>query len=357
MGQPSINIIFKQTAATVTARAARGVVAVIVKDAATLTVRGLTLASAADVPSTLSAANQAYIKQTFLGNDNAPKKVLLYVLASTASDLSDATAWLSTQQFDWLAGPAGCTAADATELAAYVAAQRNDGQYIKAVLPDKAADSEAIVNFTTDGILVAGASSTVDAGAYCSRIAGLIAGTNAVHSATFAVLPEVVSVTALTKADRDTAADAGELIIFHDGEKVKAGRAVTSLTTTTTTPACYKKVKIVDTCDIIRKDIRILADDYYIGKMANSYDNKLLLVTAISDYFAELETEGLLERGGSSVGIDVDACKTYLTAQGVDISALSDQQIKEHDTDDKVFLSANVTILDAMEDITLDIII
>lgn len=145
------------------------------------------------------------------------------------------------------------------------------------MLPNKAADSEAVVNFATGDILVGTTEFTT--AEYCSRIAGLIAGTPMTISCTYAPLPEVSDVGRLTRAAMDAAVDAGKFILFHDGEKVKVARGVNSLQTTTQDKGdAWKKIKMVEVMDMIQTDIRTTAQDAYIGKYANSYDNKCLLV-------------------------------------------------------------------------------
>jgi hypothetical protein len=238
----------------------------------------------------------------------------------------------------------------------WIKAQRTDGLTPKAVLPNTAADSEAIINFTTSGIK--DGDNTYTAAQYCSRIAGIIAGTPMTISCTYALLPEVTDVDRLTKEDMDNAIDDGEFIIFYDGEKVKAGRGINSLQTTTQDKGeAFKKIKIVEAVDMIRKDIKDTAEDNYIGKYANSYDNKCLLVSAIKGYFNGLEEEGILERGTSVVEIDIDAQELYLQSIGKDTTVMAEEEIKNAATADKVFLRANITILDAIEDIDLNITI
>ena len=60
---------------------------------------------------------------------------------------------------------------------------------VKAVLPNIAADHEGIINFTTGDIVVG--DKTYTAGQYCSRIAGILAGTPLNVSSTYFVLSEV----------------------------------------------------------------------------------------------------------------------------------------------------------------------
>jgi len=354
LGLPNINITFQTVAQTSIRRSERGVVAVILKDSTAAGAHVLT--SPSQIPATLSAGNKTYLQQAFLGYVTPPRKVLVYVLGTSAEYYEDALEYFATQQFDYLVGAPDCDAELATEIAAWIALQRAAGATYKAVLPDKAADSEAIINFTSDGMT--DGTTTYTTAAFCSRIAGIIAGTPLTVSCTFAPVPELTDLTRLSKSDMDDAIDDGELILMFDGEKVKVARGVNSLQTTTSTKGdSFKKIKIVEAVDMIRKDITTTAQDTYIGKYANSYDNKCLLVAAIQDYFLTLERAGILQSGSSSVSIDVDAQDAYLQSKGIDTSKLTEQQIKEYDTDDQVFLSASIKILDAIEDIQLTVTI
>jgi hypothetical protein len=121
--------------------------------------------------------------------------------------------------------------------------------------------------------------------------------------------------------------------------------------------AAFKKIKIVEAVDMMNSDIRTTAQDSYIGKYANSYDNKCLLVTAVKGYLRRLESDGVLETETSSVEIDIEAQENYLISIGTDTSGMKEQEIKEANTGDKVYLMATVTILDAIEDIDLAITI
>ena len=111
--------------------------------------------------------------------------------------------------------------------------------------------------------------------------------------------------------------------------------------------------------DMIYDDIRKTAQDSYIGKYTNDYDNKCLLISAISGYFKELENGRLLQKNTSTVDIDVEAVKTYQLEHGNytkdELAKMSDQEIKQLDTKKKVFLTATIKILDAMEDIELPV--
>lgn len=354
MPLPNINIAFTTQAASAIARSQKGVVAIILRDAAANGEHILT--NITQIPVTLSTENKAYISRAFLGYVNPPRKVIVYVLPVAAVDLTEALSYLETQTFDYLAGPPDIAVAECTAVVSWITSQRAIGLTPKAVLPDTAADNEAIINFTTDGIKVGETEYTT--AQYCSRIAGLIAGTPMTISCTYAPLTEVSDVTRLTKEAMDTAVDAGKFIIFYDGEKVKVGRGVNSLQTITGTKGeSFKKIKIVEAVDMIRTDIKKTTQDNYIGKYANSYDNKCLLISAIKGYYIGLESDGILAPGTSEINIDINAQEAYLQSVGNDTTEMNEQEIKSASTGDNVYLSSSISILDAIEDIDLDIAI
>lgn len=354
MKLPNINIAFSTQAASAIERSEKGVVALILRDTAAN--GGHILTKPTHIPIGLGQANQDYIKRAFIGYVNPPKKVIVYVLPTDAEDLTEALTYLEGQTFDYLAGPPDITTAECTEIVNWIKSQRNDGFTPKAVLPDTAADSEAIINFTTEDVY--DGTNTYTAAEYCSRIAGLIAGTPMTISCTYATLPEVVDIDRLGKDDADDAIDNGEFILIYDGEKVKVGRGVNSLQTTAQDKGeAFKKIKIVEAIDMIRTDIKKTIEDNYIGKYANDYDNKCLLITAIKGYFTGLENDGILRHGTSTVEIDLDAQEAYLQSIGKDTSDMTEEEIKTAATADKVFLKASIQILDAIEDIDLNITI
>lgn len=353
MGLPNINITFATKAATAITRSQKGVVAIILKDDNAKGAHILT--NNLKIPSGLSKDNKDYVDRTFLGYITPPKKVLLFVIG-LEDELNEALTYFETQKFDYLVGPREIDTSECQTIATWIKLQNINGNMFKAVLPKIASDSELIINFDTDNNKIG--EDTFTAEEYCSRIAGLIAGTPMTISCTYAPLAELTDVNRLNKTDMDVAIDAGKFILFHDGEKVKVGRGVNSLVTTTEGKGdAYKKIKIVEAIHMIYSDIKKTMQDSYIGKYANSYDNKCLLITAIKGYFLGLEQDGILTAGTSSIGIDLEAQENYLISKGIDTEEMSEDDIKNANTGDKVFLTANLTILDAIEDIELGITI
>jgi len=351
---PTLTVAFRQKAQTAVARSQKGTVAFLLRDAAAdeapLT---YTLTSTGQIPKTLGTENQDAIRRVFKGGVNPPRKVLAYVMGAEAAIGGDSPCleWLAAQKFDYLAGPADLTAEEAQAIAKWTIRHREDDHAIcKAVLPNLAANNEAVVNFTASGIQTG--DGTFDAAGYCGRIAGLIAGTPIKQSVTYAALPEVEDIHRLTPVELDSAVGRGELILYHDGEKVKLGRGVNSLTTVTGRSDIWKKIKIVECLDMIQNDIRLTVQDNYIGKYANTYDNKCLLITAITDYLRSLARDGLID-SDFTVGIDVEEQTAWLESNGTPTVDLSEQQIKEANTGSWVFLTIYVRPVDAMEDVQI----
>jgi hypothetical protein len=175
-------------------------------------------------------------------------------------------------------------------------------------------------------------------------------------SATYATLPELTDCSRLTKAEMDTAVNAGKFFLWWDGEKVKTARAVNSLTTLTSSKNTqFQKIKVVSAVDTITFDIKKMIQDTYIGKVPNSYDNKQILMNAISSYFDEIQIDGVISR--YTINIDINANRTYLNAHGVDTSRMTDDEIRMADTGSNVYLIATIGMLDVIEDVTLKITI
>lgn len=353
MGLPSVNIVFKQKAASAVEQGAVGVVALVLKDAAVSGATTYTLYGIEDIPANLQTENRKYVEQAFMG---MPKEVKLVVLPEAAENYNEALEALETMKFNLVAFP-GVESADTAVLSAWAKNLfANKERKVMAVLPHAPADHPAVVNFATDGIEVSG--TTYSASQYTARIAGLIAGLPLTVAPTFQVLPEVTSVPQLTKAEADEAVTKGQFILYHDGEKVKIARGVTSFVTTTEEMGeDWKKVKVVRILNKTYHDIKDTIEDLYIGKVQNSYMNKLLLVSAINAYFEQLEQEGILDPGKNTAEIDIAAQRTYLKSilGAEEVAKMSEQEIKEANTRDQVFITAKERPLDAIEDVSLTV--
>lgn len=348
---PRVSVTFTELGISAITRGDKGTVALIVRDGAAQAPFSITQAS--QVPAVLGKETQDYIKRTFLGYVTPPKKVIVYV-AGEEGALTEALDYMAAQNFDYICGPADCAREEAAEIASWVKSQRlNNGAKYKAVLPNHPADNYAVVNFTGDAMTDGTAVWTT--AAYCSRIAGLLTGTPMKIAATYAPLPELSDCARLTREESDEAVGAGELALRWDGRKVKLDRAVTSLVTTSQGMLdSFKKIKLVEIMDLMRTDITSTAEDEYVGKYANSYDNKMLLAAAVRGYLMGLEQSGLIQPGYTA-DIDVDKQRQYLASRGVSTEEMSERELREADTGSHVFLLVRCKILDAIEDIDINV--
>lgn len=358
LGIPEISITFKEAGINAIQRGERGILALILEDEVNMTPFRLTKAK--EIPEELSEFNKDQIEKSLIGYVTPPREILIYIKNDEEIGYGEALGYLEQAEWDWLAIP-NIASEDTTEIVEKIKNLRDEeGKKVKAVLPNTDSNHAGIVNFTSDEIKVGERIYTT--AEYCARIAGLICGTPLQIAPTYAPLPEVESVKFLSRTERSDAIGNGEFIIYHDGKKVKSARGVNSYVSDPRNedpnlPRSLKKIKIVEAIDLMYGDIVRIAEDNYIGKMPNSYDNKCLLITAIQAYFDSLEIDNVIASGSSSVEIDLDRQADYLKSIGINISELSEKALKEADTGSKVFLKANIKVLDAIEDIELPIII
>lgn len=359
MGLPELTFSLKKAADSVATRVSAGIVAMILRDSKA---NGLhTINRESDIPSELGAANIAAIKRAMAGYITKPEVIYVSVISSDA-DIADGFQALAVHSYDYLVGPADIDSTDAQSLAALVKAQRAKRYIGKAVLPGVAADDEGVINFVSTGIK--SGDTTFTTAQYASRVAGILAGTPAECSATYAALEELTGVD--TVENPDSAVDAGKLFLIDDGRRIKLSRAVTSKTTIgDDEPDMLKKIKLVSALDLIRYYAVTTVEDEYLGKCANTYDNKCILLAAFSDFFASLEAQNIIQEGSSGAELDAGAIRAYLLKQAEEngdageaarVKALTDEALRKEDTGSHVFLSLYGHALDAMEDfhITLE---
>lgn len=350
MGLPKILIEFKTLAETIITRSERGIVAVILKDNSNTTETQIYTKERDIVKSHYTTTNLAFLQLIFMGN---PSKVIVERIR-TDGDISTALERLKNKQWYYLTLPQ-IGEGEASTVVEYIKEQRS--QYhksFKAVLPNCAADDEGIINFATDDIKVG--TKTYTATEFCCRIAGILAGLPLNRSATYYTLPEVESITESETPDTDV--DNGKLILINDGTKIKIARGVNSLTTTSDNKGeDFKKIKIIEAVDMIRDDIRTTFEDSFVGKVENSYDNKIVFIAAVNKYFGDLAGRGVLyDKFDNKAEIDIASTREWLSLKR-DVSNWDDEKIKTSNTGTNVFVRANIQIQDAIEDLKFNIYI
>lgn len=367
MGLPNLNISFYEKGITAIKRGERGIVALILEDSTVpLASDKKEILTPADIPKELSDFNKEQIELSLMGYITPPKKVIVCIVEKGTLekpvDYAETQNYLETVRWDYVAVPE-IEDNKTTSFATWTKALRDTKKKkVKAVLPSTPADHEGIINFNEKKIVTKDKEFTTKE--YCSRIAGLIAGTPLTIACTFAPLPEVINCDNRTKDELDKAIDDGEFVLYNDGEKIKVARGVNSFVTTVQGKGeSYKKIKIVEALDLITDDITKEVEDNYIGKYSNSYDNKCLLIVAIMNYLDELERVGILNEGHTGIKINVEEHIKYLRLKdftmpdGRPVDDMTELEIKKADTGSKVLLEGQLKVLDAIEDVDLPIAI
>lgn len=354
MGLPEIQINFHKKAQSLIKRSSRGIVCIVLSDSKKeqriTPIRGYTDIIAED----WEEKSRQYLKLVFKGKPGG----VIAVRAVVEEDAMDVAATLKLIRhlnFDYFCMPDFQTSYQ-ENVKAFLEEIRKEGKKGKAVLPNFAADSSAIINVTTSGIAMKWDDEDevkeLSTAEFCCRIAGICAGIPLTQSVTYHVLDEVLDVAQVE--DADARIDGGELVVVYDGEKFKIGRGVTSLQEATESePEDFKKIKIREGADIIKNDIYTTFHDDYVGKLNNTYDNKQAFVGAINRYLSTLE--GTILNGGEEnhVELDTEKIRRYLKEAGKDVDDMTEQQIKEADTGSTLFITGKICLLDAMEDLDM----
>ena len=353
IGMPQVQMNFASKGVTLIQRSARGIVLMILKDSTNAVRQTFEYSSLMDVnPSDFTPKNYEYITQVMLG---APYKLIVETMDPTAGVLQDVITRMTNKRYNYLCYPGGA-AADNTALVSFIKNERDVKQKtIKLVTNNQVADHVGVISFDMTRVTVGSTDYTGQE--YTGRIAGILAGLSLERSATFYVLPEVTSISEYE--DPDAAINAGSLILVNDGEKIKIARAVNTLTTYTATQGeDFSKIKIVEGLDMIKDDIRDTFFDFYVGKVINSYVNKQLFLANINGvYFKEIEGNVLDASSDNSVDIDIEGQRKYCIAKGENVIDMTEQEIKMYPTGSQVLVSGNVKLVDAMEDLYINLAI
>jgi len=350
MGLPSFTIGFQTSAVEAIALASRGFVALVIKDATqgvgTYTYQNFAQVVAGDY----DAANYDLIEAVFAGS---PTKVKVIVGGATAA-FADVQAQIlnGSPDIDYLAAPD--YSAESVAIISYITAARLAGAKIKGVLASTGSDKEYIIDVKVTGAVDSTATALPD---QTARVAGVLAGLDPTRSATYYVLPEVADVDAL--ADIGAEIDAGYLVYYNDGEKVKIARGVNSFVTVTPSKgALFSKIKNVETMDMIAYTVRKTVENDYVGKFTNSLDNKNLVVAAVNQFLATLAKNGYLNPAyDNKCTLDLQAHLDYAALNGIDTTGFTTTEIKKIDTADNLYLTISARLLDTMEDFTISVAI
>ena len=351
MGQPSIQIQFQTAAKESISLLSKGNLG---NHPADENGAGAHIITGVDeIPKEITAANQGYLQRALIGSDNRPQKVFAYVLTADG-EMGEALQYFSTQNVDYLCPPPEGEEADVTALIDWVKKQREDQRIYKAVVANQAADCEGVINFTISGHPGWG-SRLYTAAQYVSRIAGILVGGAVKGSCTYKPLLGGGRLYPTGKQGGGGCGRGQRGIDFAPRRpQGQAGQGSQQ-------PDHHRRGQ--------RRDAEKNQDcgnqrPYYLrpascggGSLHRQVQQRLFgqvdLAFLISAYLQEMEEAGYLKAGTSFAAIDMDAQRAYLKKQGVNVDGMTEQQIKEADTDTFVFVLVKCRPLDAIEDVVI----
>lgn len=351
---PVIDILFKQLSTSLIARSQRGYAILIIKDdtSAMFNYKEYSDITELNTDSSLYAAdNLQYLKDIFTF---APYKVCVVKVGTTAT-ISDALIILEGNvKSGWVTIAEGTTEDFAT-LASWTKSKENSKKYYKSVCYKAATtDCKHIVNFYNNKVTFNDSRGEVTGDQYCPSLIGILAVCNINRAATNFVCSNLSHVEEV--ADNNAAVGSGQFILINDVDKVKVGLGINSLQTTngTTLTEDMKYIDIVEAEDLIYDDVYTTFKEYQ-GPYKNKYNNQVLFISAVNGYLKSIANEDVLDSEyPNSVSINISAQRDAWVASGkTEASTWDDAKVKISTFKRSVFLSGDIKILGAMENLQL----
>lgn len=356
VSMPTIDVTFKQLAASAAERSERGYAILIIRDDTNKAFNYKEYNLITDVEEEdYTAKNLQYIKDIFSFN---PYKVCI-VRIDAEGNLSDALTIIQNNvKTGWITVADGTTE-DFTTLASWIKGLASKKKTYKAIVFNLATapDEKHIVNVEAQKVIFNDDSIGEKEGVtYLPSLIGILASCNINRSATYFVCSNLKRVEEVD--DKDAALQTGKFILFNDGDVVRIAQGINSLTTTNgkTLTEDMKFIETVEVMDMIQDDINTVYKDY-IGSYKNKYNHQVLLISAINGYFTSLADEDILdEEYENKSDINVEAQrKAWLAVGKAEAKDWNDIQVRKNTFKRKVFLAANVKILGSMTDLDFDI--
>lgn len=105
---------------------------------------------------------------------------------------------------------------------------------------------------------------------------------------------------------------------------------------------------------MVTDDIRDTFKKYYVGKVINDYNHKMLFISAILVYFSEIKGNVLDADAPNTVDINTTWQSNYAKLHGDDPTTMSGMEIRQYNTGDTLALVGDIRFVDAMENLKID---
>lgn len=193
---------------------------------------------------------------------------------------------------------------------------------------------------------------------YIPSLLGICAKCNILRGVTYYICKNLLEVEEVE--DVDNALNKGKFILINDYDKVRVGLGINSLTEfdNKTTFEDMRYIDINEALDMISDDIRKVFKEEYIGKVKNKYDNQVMFISAVNNYFDDLTSPDLevLDNTYKNVaGIDVQAQRKAWTNIKPEAKEWDDVKVKNMSFKRSVYVSGDIKVLGAMENLQFGI--
>lgn len=352
MGLPKVKITFESMGLTAIQRSERGIVLLLLKGTTAEEQGSYKFNSLIDMPEKVKFSEDV-AKLIRLGFEAGPRKMLVEVYGEK-NPLKDVMNKLKLVKFNYYAAP-NASEEEIGQIKSWQNIEvKEKDRTIKFVGFNYAADSESVINWTVPRVVYD--KKTYTGQEFTALIASQLAALPLTRSFTYFSWPLLTDADLPFAEDEDKAVNEGKLFLTFDGEAYKIARGVNSFTEYTDRKGeDFSKIKIVEAMHLIKDDIRDTWNNFYVGKILNTYANKQQFIALINRvYFAELKNTVLEDTDKNKVDIDLEACYRYAVKRGAKVDDMTNQQIKEFNTGSNVFLNGYISILDAMEDLYIN---
>jgi len=352
IGMPKVKIAFESAGLTAIQRSETGIVLLLIKGTNPEEMGSYKFTSLIDLPEEVQFSEET-IKFIKLGYEAHPRRMLVEVYGEN-NPLKQVLSKMQHMKFNYYAAPNASEDDLSTIKSWHMQTVNEKDKTIKFVGFDYEADHETVINWSTPRIVYDGKEYTGQEST--ALIASQLAALPLTRSFTYFSWPLLTDADLPYAEDEDKAVNDGRLFLTYNGEKYKIARGVNSLTTYHAKKGeDFSKIKIVDSMHLIKDDIRDTWNEFYVGKILNTYENKMQFIALINRvYFVELRNTVLENTDRNKVDIDVAANMRYAIKREAKVDEMTNQQIREFNTGSNVFLDGYVSMLDAMEDLYIN---
>ncbi|WP_321994828.1 phage tail sheath C-terminal domain-containing protein [Clostridium butyricum] len=353
---PNIEINFKRLASTFIARSERGIAILIIKDDTdtTFTIKEyLDLSQLNKDKAKYTETNYKYLND-IIGFGVAK---LIVVRIGVSDPITNALTVIGKKyKTGWITFIG--TTEEYKSLIEFIKVKSVEHYTFKGVVykTDKT-DHENIVNFVNPKVTFDDERGEVEGNEYLPSVIGILCACNVKRGCTYYKCTNLKSVEEVD--DQNQALNSGQFILINDFEEVKVGLGINSLITFNDQNGKFDDMRYIDFIEamhMIQDDVRRTFKDDYIGSHKNQLDDQMIFISAVNTYFNSLAKEDILDKEYDNVAaIDIEAQRKAWQKVKDEAATWSDTKVKNTSFKRSLFLTGDIKILGAMENLTFNI--